>query len=505
MHRLQSWLIIGWGLVILLGLPAYCELQIGEGQIADGNKVKNIAAAQKDVVLHNPLNTIKAKAQPPAVKAELDSRIDDIVDFLNGDKLHGDLVALNMADGQLQWRHKGVKEPISFQMTGLARVDLLPRKAAAQTMHANIVQLANGDQLRGDVATLDTEKLVLNTWYAGTLSIRRDQLALIQPASKPNVTLYEGPTDDLAGWETSNDAGGNRSWVGHKGVLTPGEGHPLGRHITNMPDMVQIEFDVSMRFSSSFSFSFFLQDPKSYGGDSDAYMLNFSGDNVQLNRMVRREGSQNLGSVQLGTRHSGRKHELFTLLADRKERRFALLLEGRLVREWKDPQEFKGPGDGIMFMAHQHGAIQISKIKVSRWEGKLPRSSNETAAASIPASADTLEFINGDTLTGKVRSISKGNIKFETSYATLDVPMERAINIRFAVVKPAATNTNLAPDEIRAWFSKTEPLTLKQVKVQNGELSGINLGCGPLRVPLSAFLLLDFNLGAKRTDPDSDL
>ena len=504
MHTERRWLVVGWGALALAGLPVCGEVQVGEAQVMEANPV---IMMPNGVIFHSTLHTTKAKEQPPAVKTVAEPRIDDIMDFLNGDRLHGDLVALNIAEEQLQWRHKGVKEPIAFQMAGVARVDLLPRKSAALAAHSNIVQLLNGDQLRGDVLALDAEKLVLSTWYAGTLAVQREQVALIQPATRPSVALYEGPTDDMAGWVTPNYGGSSRmGWTCHKGVLTPGEGRPLGRHITNMPDMVQIEFETLMRYSSYFSFSFFLQDPKNWGGDSDAYMLNFSGDNVQLSRMVHNEGSQDLGSVQLGEHHAGRTRELFTLLADRKEHRFALLLDGRLVREWKDSQEFKGQGDAIMFLSHQRGALRISKIKVSRWDGKLPRQSGgEATALAASNTADTLEFINGDALTGKVRTIAKGNIKFETSYATLDVPLERAINIHFATAKPATTGTNLAPDEVRAWFSKTEPLTLKQAKLQNGELSGINLGCGPMHMPLSAFLLLDFNLGAKRPDPDFDL
>ena len=503
MPRQGRWLVLGWGVLALVGLPASGELQVGEAQLKEANPV---VVLPNHIVPGRAKPAAPAKEPSPVVKTEVIPRTDDIMDFLNGDRLRGDLVALNLAEEQLLWRHKGVKEPITFQLTGVAHVDLLPRKASALAAHSNVVQLINGDQLRGDLVTLDAEKLVLNTWYAGSLVVRRDQLALIQPSSKPSATLYEGPTDDLAGWVAPAFMGGTShlGWTCHRGMLTPGEGRSLGRHIPNMPDQVQIEFEVAVHKSKSFSFSFFLQDPQNGGGDNDAYMLKFFGDNVQLSRIVHNEGSQDLGSVQLGDRHAERKREMITLLADRKERRFALLLDGRLLREWKDSREFKGQGDAIMFLTHQRGALQIAKIKVSRWDGTLPRLSGGDSPVATTI-ADRLECINGDALTGKVRAIAKSIVKFETSYAMLDVPLERAINIRFAAAKPAATSTNLAPGEVRAWFSRTEPLTLKLTKLQNGELSGVNLGCGPMRIPLSAFLLLEFNLGAKRPDPDFDL
>ncbi len=46
---------------------------------------------------------------------------------------------------------------------------------------------------------MDKDKLVLETWYAGTLNIKRDMIASVAPDLELASVIYAGPTD-LSTW-----------------------------------------------------------------------------------------------------------------------------------------------------------------------------------------------------------------------------------------------------------------------------------------------------------------
>ena len=64
--------------------------------------------------------------------------------------------------------------------------------------HEAIVTLTNGNVLRGQVGALDDESIVLDTWYAGSLKLRRvmvDSLRVIDRA----LAIYSGRSVARAG------------------------------------------------------------------------------------------------------------------------------------------------------------------------------------------------------------------------------------------------------------------------------------------------------------------
>jgi hypothetical protein len=551
--KLQKMCVRLLGGALLLGSQA----GLAEIVVVDGESInlRQAGVSVRRTTTTKPATTTNAPA--PVVIA----RTEDGMNFLNGDKLRGKLISLDGAGGLLTWQHKAAAEPTRYQVAALDKVDLMPRPAAGQQPAQQIVQLVNGDRVRGDVVTLDDKQLVLKTWYAGTLNIAHTQLAEISPAAAPLDVLYEGPTPDLAGW-TSDSSGSSGLAVRNGGLVLP-LGRPIGRKIPNMPEKVRFEFELVNNANSYFMFWFFCDSPRNMG-NSDSYYMNFYSSRIEFQRMNRNEGNRSLGSIDGEDRRMIKSKVLVTILADRKERRFALLLDGRLTREFTDPQEFKGVGDCIMFQTHQASAMRIAKIRVARWDGKLPKP--PSSGGGVTVEQDALEFLNGDAMSGTVRSITTNTIKFATSYATLDVPMERIARMRFVnkiplAALPVTTNapaaTNAAPaakveaggvvvaeahavaaqmvingamianapvmissrsrrsgakttpepvtpmiaypaGSTRCFFNDQEAVTLKIDKLADETLTGVAEGIGALKLPLGAFSRLEFNPGAKR-------
>ena len=453
--KLQTmcWRLLG-GALLLWSQGARAEIVVVDGEpVIMQNRVK---------VRSTSSHAAAAKTNAPPVAPVV--RTEDSLNFINGDRLHGKLIGLDGAGGLLTWQHKAAPEPMRYQLAALDKLDLLPRKVEGQQPQQNVVQLVNGDRLRGDVVTLDAAQMVFKTWYAGTLNIARARLSELAPAAAPVDVLYEGPTSDLSGWTTQNNSVRGSGLAFRNGGLMLPLGQPVGRKIANLPDKVRFEFEVSNYANAYFVFWFFSDSPRNMG-NNDAYYMNFYGSRMEFERMVHNEGNRSLGSVENDAERRMKSHLLVTILADRKERHFALLLDGKFVREFNDPQEFKGSGDCIMFQTHQASSMKIAKIKIARWDGKLPKADSSGSGA---IEQDTLVFVNGDAMSGAVRSIATGNVKFETSYAMMDVPLERIARMRFANKLDLALPVVAAVTNASAVTNAAEPAAAGNVVVAGG-------------------------------------
>ena len=136
----------------------------------------------------------------------------DVVRFRNGDALHG--TVMGAAATGLQWHGAGVTTPIQFDLTNLAEVDLAPRPPQTpRVRHHALIRLTNGDQLAGDIVSLDETNLLLETWYAGRLKIKRSVLQTIENRSAAPNVIYSGP-NGASDWQT--DA--QNAWSFRKGA-----------------------------------------------------------------------------------------------------------------------------------------------------------------------------------------------------------------------------------------------------------------------------------------------
>ncbi len=427
----------------------------------------------------------QAHAPPPGAVA----RTADVLTLLNGDRLHGRLVGVDDR-GVLTWQHQALLDPLRCPLTALDKVDLLPRPVAGVQHQQQLVRLVNGDRLCGDVVTLDATQLVLRTWYAGALTIARSRLAALTPTAEPLGALYDGPSADLAGWSLDEADQSAPGLAYRKGALVLPGGRKIGRKIDQLPDRARFDLELGSWQDADFSFNFFSDDP---GGETGvAYGANFAGGGLDFRRMENAEHS--LGNLDLSEQLAGRKRTRITILADRQERSFVLLLNGRLVREFRDRQAFKGKGNHLAFISNNATSLRIFRIAVSPWNGRLPTADDDGQAAA----QDALVMANGDRLAGTLRAIALGRASFATSYGTLDVPLVHIAALRFAR-QPGLTNGTL-----RCWFNAQDAVTITLGKIADETIAGTAAGIGKLQLPLGAFTRLEGNPGLQHAADDDD-
>ncbi len=118
------------------------------------------------------------------------------------------------------------------------------------------------------------------------------------------------------------------------------------------------------------------------------------------------------------------------LLMDKKKATVSMLLDGKLVKTWRDPNGFIGGGGALGFNPQLAGKMEISSIQLKSWNGQIPSSGNGFSA--VAGRMDQVQFSNGDNLSGSIISIKDDNLSVKTAFAEVPVPLGKVSSIVFA-------------------------------------------------------------------------
>src|SRR5215204_3181203 len=92
----------------------------------------------------------------------------DAILFRNGDLLFGRLNSIDRQNG-IRWDRPDALSVFQFNPGNVSQVDFADASRTEATPSKNLcsVQLHNGDQLQGDLALYDGEKVIIDTWFGG--------------------------------------------------------------------------------------------------------------------------------------------------------------------------------------------------------------------------------------------------------------------------------------------------------------------------------------------------
>lgn len=432
-----------------------------------------------------------AVAEPPKEAVAEGPVKPDVLMFFSGDKLQGKLTGIE-ADGTILWTHPEAKTPLQFLSKNAEKIVLPGGGSGGRTEHAFTVKLVNGNQFPADIISLDGDRLLVNTWYGGQITVVRKMIDCIVPRQKSSL-LYEGPTS-MEGWVSGR--GNRRTWDFKDEALINSKQGLIGRDL-KLPDKAKLDFDMAWTGNLSLLLSLYVPSVENYS--NNCYMLQLNSGYLYLNRSSNRGGQNNLGQVQI--EEMNRKNKAHIALRMNKEQKtIALIMDGALVKQWKDPGEFAGTGTGICFYAQGQGTIRISNIEMSDWDGRMDELGGGGTAVF---EQDTVTMQNKDKVSGKLVKIENKNMTFESSFAKLDIPLERVGRIDFSGDKK---NTEKADSkESRIKLVGDGNITLRLEKMTRDKASGASQSLGKLELKPEAFRQIDFNLERKRSDEESSL
>jgi hypothetical protein len=455
-----------------------------------------IASARAEIVIQSsaPKTNETGIIVPPPGSGEVGRS--DILEFLNGDILHGTFLSIDGNRGA-RWQHPAIKQPLEIGLSSIGRIKLeRPKTTNSGPVQNCTVRLLNKDEIAGNLVLLDGEKLQLETWYGGTLAIPRKSIERIAPGQGKSSSIYEGPTG-LDGWNMpkNNPMGrrpaGTGPWRYSNGAFFSTGAGPIGRQIP-MPPMVNIEFNLAWRGYLQLAVSMFSDNLETYGGN--AYLLQMNQGSVYLQRISRTGDSSGFGTREVP--NFGRKNEAhISLRVNKPQKTISLLVDGALINQWNDRGEFP-PGTNLVFHQQGQGLTRISNLRVTAWDGKF-----ETETAGTTGKEDLVRMLNNDKLSGTLKGIQNGTMQFQTGFATLEVPVERIGEIELAG-GPSEPPPALSTDA-RVVFADRGSLTFRIDRWDDQQIIGTSPNFGKLRLNPLAFSSVQFNLDKKRAETET--
>lgn len=467
---------------------------------------------------------------------------DDLLSFNNGDQLHGQLSGI-AAGPSILWKRADVGEDVKFKSSELRRIVLGGGRPARSLETLSHIGTSNGDRIPGVVREMDDKRILLDTAFAGTLQIPRDQVGLIAPNPLGGRVLYHGPydpeewvmihQDHPEGVSAVKDEAEDKipRWK-HSGTAwywqNKGSGTALARK-AGMPDRAILRFDIAWKSRLSCAVAFhsnFKRPTSEKAGEGDdeiqaqeriamggklhgtaslpelfgeSYVLQLYSNYVMLHRTgFDKEGRPSLDRVQttnssLRLGDSGKA--TVEIRCNRPTGEISLFINGEFVVQWSEIADevaeaggYAGKGEGLGFLVQaEESPVRISEVIVAEWNG-MP-----DAARSLQVDdADIVLLSNGtDRFSGKVTGLRDGKVSLEGRYGDFEFPMSEVAEVRFAKSRLAK-----APDAVSDGL-KVRLFPLGRISGQ--PLSGdgkrlriLNASAGEIDLNMDYAAMLDF-------------
>jgi hypothetical protein len=364
----------------------------------------------------------------------------DCLSFRDGDVLYGKLLEIQ-SGSLIRWQHADASEPIDFKPENVAQIDFSPRPlTVGRTDYSCKLWLANGDALAGNLIACDRDALTLDTWYAGKLKIPRRALQTL--AFNPRTPIVFDGVTGLDGWTLGNAVKGlideSGQWTYRNGAFYADKAASIARDL-KLPDRSQIQFDLAWRGPLNLAIALYTDSlqpilllDKENGPDFGGfYSLRFASTVFVALEPIRKKDPRRILGDQMFIQSLTQKDRVHVdLRLSKADRQVALFLDGALIKNWIDPNGFAGQGTGVRFVNNSSpgGAVKISNLRVSKWNGVL-----DDASAEIPdPSHDVVLLDSGAKISGAVASIADGRISLLTSGGATNVPLTAAGAIEFA-------------------------------------------------------------------------
>lgn len=462
----------------------------------------------------------------------------DLLSFSNGDQLHGSFEGISEGPRAI-WKRDDVTAPIEVAPDQVRQIVLNGGRPSVALPSLSHVALVNGDRIPGLLKSFDLSSVVIDTSFAGEITIPRDQVAMIAPSPLGGRLVYHGPfsSDEWSQVTAGSPEGLPPEAPSEKKQASTDVGHwkfsgsawywQASRPGTalirreGMPDRAILRFNVAWKSRMSLAFAFhadFQQPPpKDPVGDNAAtpqfasadpsffpklfgnsYVIQMNGNTVLLYRVGYDEGGKAVLEPVRGANYASRFAEAdqaaVEVRCNRLTGEISLFINDEFVNQWSEGGdqmiggEYFGKGSGFGFLVQGQSAVRISEIAMAEWNG-MP----DSARSLQVEDQDIVLLANGtDRLSGKVTGYQDGAILLEGKYGGFRFPLEDLAEIRFARGQLAKA-TEISGDDMRIHFS---PLGRISGKPLRGTREGLRLDTalgGEMNVKLESAVILEFN------------
>ncbi|MBA4149933.1 MAG: hypothetical protein H0X66_17615 [Verrucomicrobia bacterium] len=412
----------------------------------------------------------------------------DVLEFSDGSILHGSLSEMNRDTG-IRWNHPDLLKDADFRPDNLQKIRFPSKPSPVkQVPMPNRLRFRNGDELFGELLSLDETAARLNTRFGKNLRVERSALESITFLAKHFSVLYEGPSG-LEGWSSGR---GGHAWKYREGSFTTEHVGSIGRNL-ELPPASSIEFEIAWEGQLGMIVQAYTDNVDRFDYSSASYMFYINANSIGLQRVSPETGISNLGNVPLP--ETARKNNFrLEVRASKEEATLAVYVDGVLLNKWKDSSGFSGKGSGVLFFSQHEGPkLKLGNLKVSEWDGKF----EDNRAEELVRDHDILHLANRDKVDGKVLGINDGKLRISTPETPLEIPLARLTQIQFASSKTAQDRQS--PWLVRAALGGGEKLSFTLDKWTAESVSGTNSSFGRIEFSPSNIRQLDFNFAGSNS------
>lgn len=418
------------------------------------------------------------------------------INLTNGNRLTGTPGAIDPDGNLLLTSAENLAGPGALKISSLLDVRLPATTPPARTgTHQATLRLTNGDTIQGQLSALDTEHVTLDSWYGGTIRIRRSMSESLE-ILRSEKRIYSGP-DAIENWTTYGE---EAAWSFDKGqFITSGEGG-IARQF-ELPDVLHFRVDLSWRNSLNFRAHLFANE-----GENDtpenSYELVCQRRFVYLRKRWATDnntGSESIGRGSVPELAQNERVRL-DLYINRNSGSFTFFVDGKQSQVWTDPNPQVGAMGNWLHLLCDDGPMRVTRLEAGAWSGDLPN--NAGAPPSDPPldeEGQIIQLQNGDALVGEVGEIKDGVLSMKTKHVdNIQVPIGRMRSIDLTVDKPEEPKREKG--DIRAWLHSGGHITFQLKAFRDGKLTGYSQTFGTIEFDLSAFNRLDFNIYQEEFD-----
>lgn len=418
---------------------------------------------------------------------------ENTVTFSNGDRLSGTPLSLKQ-DKLLHWQSASfVEGDIRIHTESIDSIVLSNSSPTQSESDGAATRLQfyphydrSHDTLHGNLTSLAEESIVLDTWYAGPLTLKRSMLKAIE-VSRNHPAIYAGP-GALSTWTI---LGPQDSWTQKREKLFSKSEGSIAKEFPGLPKTYVLSFILEFPFPPSFQ-TIFSANSGNTTTPSNGYTLFFSPHSVRLSRRFE-NASSNLNTIeppQLPFLEELEEVHI-DLYIDQENGQFTLYFNEAEVCQWQDDTPI--PVDKwLHFSSKRQSQQTLSRLFLRSWDGQLPRSSQDNERASLGTDLPLIELQNGDTIAGTPQNIENGSLVIETEFTPLSVPIER---LRSLEVTPYENREEprMWKGDVRAFFHEGGHVTLRLSEITSETITGYSQIFGDATFKLAAFSRVEFN------------
>ena len=436
----------------------------------------------------------------------------------SGEMFRGKFLGYDPAQG-LKWSHPDfLPKVIHFLPNRVSRLNFKVGPLPTHAKHHNCqLELANGDTIAGDLVRMENGKLIMNTWYAGELSINTAHIKSLKPGFSTSKVFFEGPKD-AKNWIFNNGQNGGfqlgkvipqlplgqqkqlreraaqaakgPTWKFADGAFESTSSNSMvGRQMKETPDRSSTEFDVEWTGSLNLYINFLTDSLTSYSM-CNGYCLRLTQSYVYLYRYNFNNNAGRGGRVGNNVRVNlanlqGNAH--VALKMDATKKNIALLINGTVIQKWENLGKFPSEGNGLLFTSRTTSRMKLSRIRVTDWNGNLPEAK---AKAKSGPKEDYVLLNNADHITGELIGIADGKLQFKSDFGEMAIGLEKVGVIHRARerVKAIPTTTGMA----RAIFKGKGSMAMNITGWKDGKVTATSPIFGEASFDAEVFQSIDF-------------